>query len=86
MGYEFEKVFFQPDLVNSAINGFVKNLIASVIIVILVLMVSMGFRSGFIIGTGLLLTIFATFPILLAAGGTLQRISGSFHCGNGYAG
>ncbi|MDX9909103.1 MAG: efflux RND transporter permease subunit [Mariniphaga sp.] len=75
VGYEFEKVFFQPDLVNSAINGFVKNLIASVIIVILVLMVSMGFRSGFIIGTGLLLTIFATFPILLAAGGTLQRIS-----------
>ena len=75
VGYEFEKVFFQPDLVNNAINGFMKNLIASVVIVILVLMVSMGFRSGFIIGTGLILTILATFPILLAAGGTLQRIS-----------
>ncbi|WP_372950578.1 efflux RND transporter permease subunit [Mariniphaga sp.] len=75
VGYEFEKVFFQPDLVNNAISGFMKNLIASVVIVILVLMVSMGFRSGFIIGTGLVLTILATFPILLAAGGTLQRIS-----------
>ncbi len=74
-GYTFEKVFFQPDLVSDAINGFMWNLIASVLIVILVLMVSMGFRSGFIIGTGLLLTILATFPILLAAGGTLQRIS-----------
>lgn len=75
VGYEFEKVFFQPDLVSNAIEGFMWNLVASVLIVILVLMVSMGFRSGFIIGTGLVLTILATFPILLAAGGTLQRIS-----------
>lgn len=75
VGYEFEKVFFQPDLVKNAIDGFMWNLVASVVIVILVLMVSMGFRSGFIIGTGLALTILATFPILLAAGGTLQRIS-----------
>ncbi|GAB1451369.1 efflux RND transporter permease subunit [Draconibacterium sp.] len=75
VGYEFDKVFFQPDLVKSAIDGFMWNLLASVVIVIVVLMVSMGFRSGVIIGTGLVLTILATFPILLAAGGTLQRIS-----------
>lgn len=74
-GYEFEKVFFQPDMVKGAVNGFMWNLVISVIIVILVLMVFMGFRSGFIIGTGLVLTILATFPILLVAGGTLQRIS-----------
>jgi len=74
-GYEFQKVFFQPDLVKNSIDGFMLNLVASVVIVILVLMISMGFRSGFIIGTGLILTILATFPILLAAGGTLQRIS-----------
>lgn len=75
VGYEFHKVFFQPDLVRNTIDGFMVNLAASVAIVIVVLMVSMGWRSGFIIGTGLLLTILATFPILLAAGGTLQRIS-----------
>jgi multidrug efflux pump subunit AcrB len=75
VGYEFEKVFFQPDLVKSAIDDFMRNLVISVFIVILVLMVFMGFRSGFIIGTGLVLTILATFPILLASGGTLQRIS-----------
>jgi multidrug efflux pump subunit AcrB len=75
VGYEFDKVFFQPDLVKSAIDGFMWNLLASVVIVIVVLMISMGFRSGVIIGTGLVLTILATFPILLAAGGTLQRIS-----------
>ena len=75
VGYNFDKVFFQSDLVKNAIDGFMWNLLASVLIVIAVLMVSMGFRSGVIIGTGLVLTILATFPILLAAGGTLQRIS-----------
>ncbi len=75
LGYSFEKVFFQPDLVKKSIDGFMFNLLASVAIVILVLMIAMGLRSGIIIGSGLVLTIMATFPILLAAGGTLQRIS-----------
>lgn len=75
LGYAFEKVFFQPEQVKKSIDGFMVNLIASVIIVIVVLMLSMGFRSGLIIGTGLFLTILASFPILLASGGTLQRIS-----------
>ncbi len=74
-GYEFHKVFFQPEQVKSAIDGFMINLTASVLIVIVVLMLAMGWRSGFIIGTGLLLTILATFPILLAVDGSLHRIS-----------
>ncbi|MBN2484625.1 MAG: efflux RND transporter permease subunit [Bacteroidales bacterium] len=74
-GYEFTKVFFQPDKVQGSINDFMKNLVASVGIVILVLMVVMGLRGGLIIGIGLLLTILATFPVLLVADGSLQRIS-----------
>lgn len=74
-GFHFEKVFFQPDVVKEAIDGFMWNLVASVAIVILVLMLTMGLRSGVIIGIGLLLTVLATFPVLLATGGTLQRIS-----------
>lgn len=74
-GISFEKVFFQPDKVGDSIDGFMWNLILSVLIVILVLMFTMGFRGGMIIGSGLLLTILATFPLLLVAGGTLQRIS-----------
>lgn len=74
-GYEFDKVFFQPGKVRDSIDGFMRNLILSVLIVTLVIMLAMGFRSGLIIGSGLILTILATFPILLATGGTLQRIS-----------
>ncbi len=75
VGFEFSKVFFQPDKVKEAINGFMINLIESVIIVILSLMITMGLRSGLIIGTGLLITILGTFPFLLVAGGSMQRIS-----------
>lgn len=74
-GITFQKVFFQPEKVELAIHGFMWNLIISVLIVIIVLMFTMGFRGGLIIGTGLVLTILATFPFLLTANGTLQRIS-----------
>lgn len=74
-GMKTEKIFFQPDKVNEAINGFMINLLESVLIVILVLMFTMGFRSGLIIGFGLALTIAVSFPILQTMGSTLQRIS-----------
>ena len=74
-GVHAEKVFFQPDKVKDAIDGFMWSLAASVAIVILVLMLTMGWRSGVIIGIGLMLTVLATFPILMAIDGTLQRIS-----------
>ena len=63
-GIEFHKVFFQPEIVSGSINTFIVNLIESIVIVILLLMLTMGFRSGF---------------ILDMMDGTLQRVSlGSF--------
>lgn len=75
VGMKAEKVFFQPDKVSDAISGFMLNLLESVLIVILVLVFTMGWRSGLIIGFGLVLTIALSFPILLQCGTTLQRIS-----------
>ena len=74
-GVEFHKVFFQPDRVNDAIGVFMVNLIESVIIVILVLMLTMGFRSGVIIGTGLVIIVLGSFVVLYLFDGTLQRVS-----------
>lgn len=74
-GLSTEKIFFQPDKVSDAISSFMVNLLESVLIVIIVLIFSMGFRSGLIIGFGLVLTIALSFPILLQCGTTLQRIS-----------
>ena len=75
VGMEMEKIFFQPNKVNEAISSFMVNLVESVLIVILILIFTMGFRSGLIIGFGLILTIAVSFPILLMCGTTLQRIS-----------
>ncbi|MBO4720516.1 MAG: efflux RND transporter permease subunit, partial [Prevotella sp.] len=75
VGFETDKIFFQADQVTNAVNGFLINLLESVLIVIIVLMFSYGFRGGMIIGTSLVLAIFVTFPILLMADSTLQRIS-----------
>lgn len=78
-GMEFHKVFFQPEIVRSSINTFIVNLIESILIVILLLMFTMGFRSGVIIATSLVVIVFGSFFILDMMDGTLQRVSlGSF--------
>ena len=74
-GMQTEKIFFQPDKVDDAISSSMWNLLESVLIVVLVLIFTMGFRSGLIIGFGLVLTVAVSFPILLMCGTTLQRIS-----------
>jgi multidrug efflux pump subunit AcrB/outer membrane protein TolC len=74
-GVGFEKIFFQPERVNKAISQFMINLLQSVAIVIVVLVLTMGIRSGLIIGSGLIFTILASLPILTLFGGTLQRVS-----------
>lgn len=75
VGLTIDKEFFQPDQVNEAVSSFIINLIESVLIVIFVLMIAMGWRSGLIIGFGLILTVLLSFPILSSLGTTLQRIS-----------
>lgn len=74
-GFQFHKVFYQPERVDDAINNFIINLIESVVIVIVILMITMGFRSGVIIGTGLVITVLGSFVGLYYFDGTIQRVS-----------
>lgn len=74
-GIEVEKIYYQPDLVSSAISQFMCNLLASVAVVIGVLLFTMGIRSGLIIGSGLVLSIVGTFLFMLALKIDLQRVS-----------
>jgi multidrug efflux pump subunit AcrB len=75
LGMDLEVIYMQSDMVVTAINGFLVNLAEAVGIVILVLLVFMGVRSGLIIGFVLVLTISATFIFLGPAGVALERIS-----------
>ena len=74
-GVECHKIFYQPERVGSSLGTFVINLIESVIIVVLILMIAMGFKSGLIIGISLIITVFGSFLFLYSAGGTMQRVS-----------
>ena len=86
-GIDFQKVFFQPARVKSAINVFMVNLIESVVIVILVVMLFMGFRSGYIIGAGLVIVVLGSLLVLYMMHGTLQRVSaGLVYRGDGNVG
>ncbi len=86
-GVECHKIFYQPERVGSSLGTFVINLIESVIIVVLILMIAMGFKSGLIIGISLIITVFGSFLFLYSAGGTMQRVSlAAFVLGNGHVG
>lgn len=74
-GIEIKKVYYQPELVEKAISQFVGNLIMSVIVVVGVLLISMGIRSGMIIGSGLILSILGTLIFMFIFKIDLQRVS-----------
>ena len=74
-GMEMRAIVFQGDAVKKSINNFIVNLAESVAIVILVLLIFMGLRSGFIIGALLLFIVAATFVCMFIQDITLQRIS-----------
>ena len=74
-GVDCHKIFYQPERVGDSLGTFVINLIESVVIVVFILMLAMGFKSGLIIGISLVVTVFGSFLFLQFAGGTMQRVS-----------
>lgn len=75
IGIELSKIYMQSEQVNSSIRSFIINLLESLVVVIGVLLISMGLRSGIIIGITLLLTIAGTFAIMNQTGIFLQIVS-----------
>lgn len=75
IGIQGHIVAMQPEAVTKAINSFLINLVEAVIIVIAVLLVFMGLRSGLIIGAILFVTIMGTFIFMKLEAITLERIS-----------
>lgn len=74
-GMELNPIALQSEAVTKAVNGFAVNLLSAVIIVIVVLLIFMGMRSGMIIGFILFMTICGTFMIMGLFNITLERIS-----------
>ena len=75
VGIELAPIYMQSEQVVKSTNDFIVNLIESLAIVVGVLLIFMGLRSGLIIGFVLLITVAGTFIIMNGTGITLQIVS-----------
>ncbi len=75
IGIEVNKIAWQSDLVEEAVNGFIISLIQAIIIVLVVLIIPSGFKMGLIVGIDLVLTILGTFIVMAILEIPLQRMS-----------
>lgn len=75
VGVEVGAIALQAEQVKKAIGDFVTSLATAVLIVIAVLMLSLGFRTGLIVSVGVPLTIMATFMCMYLMGIDLHRVS-----------
>ncbi len=75
IGINATYIYEQPKVVEHAINGFIWSLIEALAIVVGVLLLFMGFRSGLIIAIIILISILGTFFVMNIFGISLERIS-----------
>ncbi len=74
-GFSLTTIYDQGHESAVANDGFVMNLIISVLTVIAVLLFFIGFKNGILIGSGLIFSIFGTLIYMMANGIALQRMS-----------
>lgn len=75
IGLEVANVYNQPAEVDNSMQNFMVSLVEAVAIVIAVLLIFMGVKTGFLIGIILLLTVLGTFIFMNLFSIDLQRIS-----------
>lgn len=75
VGIDIGVINFQADDVRIAIKAFVINFLEAIGIVIVVLLIFMGMRSGLLIGAILAVTVLGSIIVMKAWGINLQRIS-----------
>ncbi|MBP2234267.1 multidrug efflux pump subunit AcrB [Sinorhizobium kostiense] len=74
-GVSVEQISNQPEVVTEAISEFSHALIEALVIVLIVSLLSIGWRSGLVIAIAIPLVLAATFAIMYELGIDLQRIS-----------
>ena len=75
VGIELTPIYMQSEQVTKSVNDFIINLGESVAIVVGVLLIFMGLRSGLLIGLVLIITVAGTLVIMNQMGVTLQIVS-----------
>lgn len=74
-GFSIESIYDQGHESATANEGFIWNLIISVVTVIAILLFFIGLKNGVLVGSGLVFSIAATLIVMYAQGIALQRMS-----------
>lgn len=75
IGVEFELVQFAPDVVADLIDGFVANLLQAILIVTLVMLLSLGLRTGLVVSTLIPMAMLVTLFMMSVVGIGLDQMS-----------
>ncbi len=75
IGMELESIYPENRIAHDANNGFIINLIESLLIVIVIIFMVMGTRAGMLVGSSLLFSVGGTLLIMLVMGVGLNRTS-----------
>ncbi len=75
IGYVMEYATFQPDLVQAAVDGGLANVYSTIVIVLVVVMVFLGIRTGLIVGTFVPLTMLMGIIVMNFFGIEFERVS-----------
>ncbi len=75
LGMNLQVIYNQPQEVAKSVQGFIVSVLEALGIVIVVLLIFMGLRTGIIIGAVLLITVVGTLWVMQLFGIELQRIS-----------
>ncbi|MFT6408116.1 MAG: multidrug efflux pump subunit AcrB [Arenicella sp.] len=74
-GISVEKIWFQADLVEVSIDNFVSSLSQSVMIVVVVMLIFLGFRTGLVVATLIPFTMMISFYFMQVFSITINQIS-----------
>ncbi|RHR61355.1 efflux RND transporter permease subunit [Parabacteroides sp. AF17-28] len=75
IGMEMKTIYPENQIADEANNGFILNLIESLLIVIVIIFLVMGSRAGMLVGSSLLFSVGGTLLIMLIWGVGLNRTS-----------
>jgi multidrug efflux pump subunit AcrB len=74
-GYKLDFATYQPELIKKSVNGMVINVAESVCIVLVVVMLLLGFRTGLIVGSFIPLVMLFGIVMMKMLGIEMQRMS-----------
>ena len=74
-GVELEKIWFQAHLVEKSVNDFISNLFQAIAIVCLVMLITLGLRTGFVVAALIPTAMIISLYVMQIFGITINQIS-----------